>query len=342
MSPPGSPVPHPPVVDEVRAAVADLGLVARGADLDRSPKFPQAEFRGLGERHLLGLRTAIEHGGRGLPLVVTAAALHELAYASGTTFAKLSLQPEFCTLLADHGSSELRDRWFRPLTEGRVLVGNHITEPGAGSDAGALSATARREGDTYILDGTKSEAAFADDAEAAIVYARTGSPPGVSAFLVPQGVEGVERSVAPPDLGERWMRRGTVRYHAVRVPTAARLGAEGQAFEALKGELTRERLLLAAVYLGVGRASFDETVAYVGAREAFGRPLSAQQAVAFPLADDWARLDAGWLYVERALTRLESGEDVTAEAALAKRLATETALAAIDHAIQFHGGRGYS
>ena len=187
MSPPGSPVPHPPVVDEVRAAVADLGLVARGADLDRSPKFPQAEFRGLGERHLLGLRTAIEHGGRGLPLVVTAAALHELAYASGTTFAKLSLQPEFCTLLADHGSSELRDRWFRPLTEGRVLVGNHITEPGAGSDAGALSATARREGDTYILDGTKSEAAFADDAEAAIVYARTGSPLGSARSSFPKG-----------------------------------------------------------------------------------------------------------------------------------------------------------
>jgi alkylation response protein AidB-like acyl-CoA dehydrogenase len=227
------------------------------------------------------------------------------------------------------------------VTEGRLLVGNQITEPGAGSDAGALATVARREGDSYVIDGTKSEAAFALDADAAVVYARTGTA-GVSAFLVPQDLPGVERSLSPPDLGERWMRRGTVRYVGVRVPESARIGPEGGAFNALKDELTRERLLLAAIYLGVGRASFDETVAYVGERKAFGRPLSAQQGVSFPLAEDWARLDSGWLYIERALTRLEAGGDVTAEAALAKRLATETALTAIDHAIQFHGGRGYS
>jgi butyryl-CoA dehydrogenase len=341
MSRPVSLVPSSPVAGEIRAAVAELRLAERGGELDRSPEFPRREFRALGQRHLLGLRTAVRSGGRGLSLTDTAAALHELAYASGTTFAKLALQPEFCAVLAEHGSGDPEKEVFRALTEGRTLVGNHITEPGAGSDAGALVTTARPDGDHYVLDGIKSEAAFAVDAETAIVYAQTGTS-GVTAFLVPQEASGVERSLAPPDLGERWMRRGKIQYSGVRLPASARLGPEGSAFASLKDELTRERLLLSAIYLGVARASFDETVEYVGEREAFGRPLSAQQGVAFPIVEDWARLDSGWLYVERALRRLEAGDDVTAEAALAKRLATETALVAIDHAIQFHGGRGYS
>jgi alkylation response protein AidB-like acyl-CoA dehydrogenase len=295
----------------------------------------------LGDRRLLGLRTAARFGGRGLPLPEVAATLHAIAYGSGTTFAKLSLQPEFCGVLAEHGSDALRRDFFRPLVEGRLLVGNHVTEPGAGSDAAALALTATREGAGFVLNGTKSEAAFAVDAEVAIVYAKVGDR-AVSAFVVPQSLDGVERSLAPPDLGERWMRRGSVRYSAVRIPASYQLGPEGRAFELLKDELTRERLLLSAIYLGVGRSSFDEVVAHVGVREAFGRPLRSQQAVGFPLAEDWAQLDATWLYVERALRRLDAGLDVTAEAALAKRMATEVALSAIDHAIQFHGGRGYS
>lgn len=341
MSRPVSPVPPSSLAREIAAAVRELRLAERARDLDRTPEFPRREFRALGERHLLGLRTATSHGGRGLALPDAAATLHELAYASGTTFAKLALQPEFCSLLAEHGSAEQRRETFRALTEGRTLVGNHITEPGAGSDAGALSTTARRDGEAYVLDGTKSEAAFAVDADSAIVYAQTEAS-GVTAFLVPQDAPGVDRTLGAPDLGERWMRRGTVRYSGVRLPASARLGPEGGAFAALKDELTRERLLLAAIYLGVGRASFDETVEYVGARAAFGRPLSAQQGVAFPLLEDWGRLDSGWLYVERALARLQAGDDVAAEAALAKRMATDTGLLAIDHAIQFHGGRGYS
>jgi butyryl-CoA dehydrogenase len=341
MSLPTSPVPPSPLAAEVAAAVADLRLEARAAELDRDPAFPAAEFRALGDRRLLGLPTAHSHGGRGLGLLETGATLHALARASGTTFAKLSLQPEFCELLAAHGSAELRAKWFRPLVEGRVLVGNHITEPGAGSDVAGLALTATRRGDEYLLTGTKSQAAFAVDADAAIVYAKVGDR-AVSAFLVPQTADGVTPTLSPADLGERWMRRGTVEYHEVRVPADHRLGPEGAAFDLLKEELTRERLLLASIYLGVGRASFEETVGFAGTRETFGRTLRDHQAVGFPLVDDWGRLDAAWLYVESALRRLAAGEDVVAEAALAKRMATDVALTAIDHAIQFHGGQGYS
>jgi cyclohexanecarboxyl-CoA dehydrogenase len=340
-----SPVPDHPIRREVEEAVRRLRLGALSAELDRVPRFPRTEFRELGRIGLLGLRTPTAFGGRGLSMPEAAVGLYHLAYGGGTTFAKLSLQPDFCGILAEHGNPALVDRYFRPLVRGEILIGYHVTEPLAGSDAGAITLAAVRQGDGYRLTGTKSQAAFATDADAAIVFARTAAPApgraGISAFLVPQDLPGIERSCGS-DLGERWMRRGTVLYDGVRVGADARLGEEGLAFDYLKSEFTRERLLLAAVYLGVARASFDQTVEYAGCRQTFGRPISRHEAVGFPIVEDWARQDAAWLYVERALERFEAGDDVSAEAALSKWLATETALNVIDHAIQFHGGEGYS
>ena len=164
----------------------------------------------------------------------------------------------------------------------------------------------------------------------------------MTAFLVPQEGSGILRQVVGTDLGERWQRRGSVTYRHVHVPLESRLGEEGEGFSYVRAELTRERALLAAVYLGVARASWVDTVKHVGRRMAFGRPLSANQAVAFPLVDDEGDLAAGWLYVRQVLERLDRAEEVDAEAALAKSIATRVSLQALDHAIQFHGGRGYS
>jgi cyclohexanecarboxyl-CoA dehydrogenase len=298
----------------------------------------------MGKAGLLGLRIPVELGGGGLDLVEAGRILHRLAYLGGTTFAKLSLQPEFCSVLAEWGSKDLVDRYFRPLARGERLIGNHITEPGAGSDVGGLAARADRVGDDYRLSGTKSEAAFAADADAAIVYARVGEATngGITAFLVPQDLPGISKEVVP-DLGERWMRRGTVRYDRVRIPVGLRIGDEGRAFEYLKDELVRERALLAMIYLGVARASWEEVVRHVGRRSAFGRPLSDQQGVAFPIVEDGARLRAAELFSEEVLRRLETDPaSAGGDAAVSKWLAVATSLQAIDHALQFHGGKGYS
>jgi cyclohexanecarboxyl-CoA dehydrogenase len=339
------PLPSDPIVEEIREAADRLALARRYRELDRHPEFPRAEFQALSEAGLVGLRTPSQLGGRGLPLPRVGIALFHLAYRSGTTFAKLSLQPEFCSVLADHGSAELLDSWFKPMVRGQRLVGNQITEPGAGSDAGAIALVAEPNGERYRLTGTKSEVAFAADAEAAIVYARVPGPDPrkeITAFLVPQDLSGITRTISPGDLGERWQRRGTVRYEQVEVSDRFRIGREGEGFEYVRSELTRERALLATIYLGVARASWEETVRYVESRHAFGRALSSQEGVAFPLVEDGARLEAAWLYAEQALERIEQGEEAHAEAALAKWMATDAALAAIDHAVQFHGGRGYS
>ncbi len=332
-------------MEEIRAAVENLGLARRYQELDRKPEFPRSEFRALGKAHLLGLRTATKFGGRGLPLPRVGVALFHFAYGGGTAFAKLSLQPEFSSVLAERGSAELIERWFRPMIQGERLVGNQLTEPGAGSDVAAIEMTAVADGQEYVLNGTKSEAAFAADADAAIVYAKVPADAprsGITAFLVPQDLPGITRAAGPGDMGERWQRRGTVTYARVRVPQDHRIGAEGAGFEYVREELTRERALLACIYLGAARASWDETVRYVGERTAFGKPLSAQEAVAFPLVEDGASLAAAWLYTERTLRDLDQGSSADGEAALAKWMANEIALKAIDHAIQFHGGRGYS
>jgi cyclohexanecarboxyl-CoA dehydrogenase len=338
-------LPSDPLVDTVREVGQRLELGRRYRELDERAEFPWAEFRGLADAGLIGLHTPEALGGRGLSVERTGVLLFHLGYLGGTAFAKLSLQPEFSSVLAEHGSSELVEEWFRPLVRGERLVGNQITEPGAGSDAAAITMTARPKGEAYLLEGEKSEVAFALDAGAAIVYARVpgaGPQHEVTAFLVPQDLPGIARSAAARDLGERWMRRGVVRYSAVELPARYRLGEEGEGFRYVRKELTREHALLAAIYLGVARASWDETVAHVGRRSAFGQPLSAQEAVSFALVEDGARLEAAWLLTQKVLRRLDAGEPADADAALAKWMATEEALRTLDHSIQFHGGRGYS
>jgi cyclohexanecarboxyl-CoA dehydrogenase len=339
------PSPDDPLVKEVTEFVARHDLASRYRELDRDPSFPRAEYRAMGQAGLLGLRTNASLGGRGLSLPRVALALFYLAYRSGTAFAKLSLQPEFSSVLADHGSPEIVAEWFRPMLRGDRLVGNQVTEPGAGSDAQAMSLSAVREADEYVLTGEKSEVALCPDADAAIVYGRVpGSDPhgGITAFLVPQDLPGITRRPTSGDLGERWQRRGSVSYDHVRLPSRFRIGEEGKGFEYLRAELTQERALLATIYLGAAFASWESTVEYVRHRSAFGKPLARQEAVSFPLAEDAARLSADWLYTQDALARLERGEEAAAEAALAKWMAVADGLRAIDHAIQFHGGRGYS
>jgi alkylation response protein AidB-like acyl-CoA dehydrogenase len=338
-------LPATPLATEIRAAALRLRLRDRSSELDSQPSFPWPEFRALAEARLVGLYTPAALGGRGLSLSHVGAALFHLAYWGGTTFSKLSLQPEFSSVLAEHGSPELQLRFFQPLVRGEILVGNQVTEPAAGSDARAIELIADCDREMYVLNGTKTGIAFAADANVAIVYGRVRSDgkiqSGVTAFLVPQDLAGVSRTVAM-DLGERWMRRGTVVYDSVRIPKQNRIGAEGQAFAYLKTELERERALLATIYLGVARASWEDTMRYVGVRSAFGSPLATRQAVSFPLVEDWCRLESAWLFVQAGLAELEMGKESAARSAMAKWFATSVALKALNHAIQFHGGRGYS
>lgn len=338
------PLPTDPLGDALEAFVQKHRLAARYRALDRHPEFPRDEFRAMGAAQWLGLDRPTDVGGRALPPSRAGTLLYLLGYRSGTTFAKLSLQPGFSSVLAEHATPELVDRFYRPLVRGEMLIGNQLTEPDAGSDLGRVQTFAEREGADYLLTGEKTEAAFAQDAEAAIVYARVRAPgagEGLTAFLVPQRLPGV-RSESIPDLGERWMRRGRVTYERVRVPGEHRIGEEGAGLRYVLPELARERAFLAMIYLGVARASWEETVRYAEERVVFDEPLARHEAVSFPLVSDWGELEATRLYVAHTLERVANGERADLDSALAKAMASEVALKVIDHAIQFHGGKGYS
>lgn len=336
-------LPADPLRDEVAEFARVHRFAERAREMDRRPEFPWAEFRAMGEAGWLGLTLSPDSGGRGLPLRRAGLLLQEFGYRAGTAFAKLSLQPEFSSVIASHGSPALRSEFFEPLTRGELLVGNQITEPLAGSDLSGLRASVVEENGRLLLTGTKSQVAFAVDAQAALVYARIGQEPRspISAFVVPQDARGIDREVTE-DLGERWMRRGTVTYSRVEVLAKTQVGEAGHALDYLRTELTHERALLGAIYLGVARASWEDTVREAGERVVFDEPLAHQEAVAFPLVEDGTRLAAAWLYTDWVLARLDRGERADDAAAMSKWWATDVALTALDHAIQFHGGRGYS
>jgi len=336
-----------PLENQVRSFCQEWSLRVRYRQLDENPEFPWPEYRELGRRGWLAPRLSRGGPERVWSLREEAELIEGLARYGGSPFAKLVLQPEFCVLLQE-ATIPVREQWWRPLLRGEILVGNHVSEPEAGSDLGGMRMTAHREGTgadvTYVLDGIKSGVAFAADAQAAIVYARapgTSGSRGISAFLVPQDLPGIRREVWQ-DHGERWMRRGEVRYEGVRIPEDHRIGPEGEALRLLRAELTHERLMLAFVYLGLARASWDETVEYVRHRRVFGRPLGSFEAVSFPLVEDRTRWEAAHLYAEAVRQRLDQGRPVEASAAMAKWLACETALTLLEHCLQAWGGRGYS
>jgi cyclohexanecarboxyl-CoA dehydrogenase len=321
---------------DIREFCREHDLARLCQQLDARPRFPREVFALLGSRGWLGSGVAAEFEGAGWPLSREAVVIEELAREGGSVFAKLALQPNYCSILRQ-GSGELRARWYSPLLRGTVLVGNQITEPDAGSDVASMAMVAEKQGDEYVLQGSKSGIAFAEDAEAAIVLARTGGSPGakgVSAFLVPQRLQG--------DLGERWMRRGRVSYNQVRVPASHLIGREGEAFSYLMTSLTHERVLLSVIYLALADASLRTTIDHVMQRKAFGRVIGSFEAVSFPLVEGVARLEAARLLVERTIARHEQGQKVDAEASLCKWLSNETALRILDDAIQFHGSLGYS
>ena len=323
------------------------GLRDRARELDITPAFPWNEFREIGGKGWLGPRVPVEFGGKGWGFRLEAALLEELAASGGSVFAKLVLQPEFCAVLR-RGSPELVDRWYRPMLRGEALVGNHVTEPGAGSDVRALVTTAERvtdgTGERFLLRGTKSEAAFVQDAGAAIVYARTkGGDPreGLTAFLVPQDARGISIETHA-DMGERWMRRGTVHYDGVSLPLSAQIGEEGKGLQYLVEELTEERVMLGVIYLALAGASLQEVSEHVQNRKVFGKRLADLEAVGFALVEDRTYLDATRLYVGAVLDDLERRKATAGKASMAKWLANTVALRVLDHAIQFSGGAGYS
>jgi alkylation response protein AidB-like acyl-CoA dehydrogenase len=325
-------------------AFAESELAPHVAEWDREGRTPRAAIDKLGELGFLGMLVPESWGGSGLDTVTYLLALEEIARIDPSMAVTMSVHNSLPTrLLLAHGGDELRERYLRPMAAGEMLGAFALSEAQAGSDPSRLSCRARRDGDGYVLEGTKAWVTNGGVADLVIVFARTGGEgaSGISAFVVEAVWEGYTVGKEEKKMGLRASNTTEVVMTGLRVPVTHRLGEEGRGLEYALASLEHGRLGIAAQALGIAQACLDLGIAYARERRAFGRPIGEFQAIRFMLAQLAAEIAAARSLTHAAAEKKDRGEPARMEAAMAKLLASRTAMAAGVKAVQIYGGYGY-
>ncbi len=333
----------------VRDMVRDFARerIAPGAGTrDESGEFPQDIFRELGELGLLGMITPEEYGGAGMDTLTYVLAVEELARADASVAVGVSVTTSVCQWpIWKYGTDEQKSAILPELASGRALGGIMLTEPNAGSDLGSLRTSYRRDGDGFVLDGSKAWITNAGAARYFVVLA-TSDPSlgsrGISAFILDADQPGVVVHAPERKMGLRSSKTAMVSLDGARVPATMMLGGEGEGLKVALGTLDHSRVGIAAQSLGIGQAAMDEALRYAKEREQFGKPLLGHQALAFRLADMNVELEAARWLTYRAAWLSERPGRHTRTSAEAKLLASETANRIVAVAVQVHGGYGFS
>ena len=331
------------VRDTVRA-FADREIAPRIGAYVESDAFPEPIVRGLAELGVFGLPFSEADGGSGAGMLAFAVALEEIARVDVSVAAIVFAHSSPATILARFGSPEQRQRWLVPLAEGRLIGAIGLTEPSGGSDAAAVRASAvvAPDGEGWVLNGSKTFITNTGTGMAgvAVVVART--PAGLSSFVVPDGTPGYRVGRPLHKIGWRAATTCEVFLEDCCVPTANRIGGEGEGLRQALTAITFGRVCVGAIATGLARGAWELAVAYGRGRRTFGRAVTEHQAPAFELADLATRIDAARLLTWRAAALADEGAPFRAEASMAKLFATETGRRAAELAIQIHGAYGTS
>ena len=325
--------------DAVRAFVRDR-VVPSAASWSEDGRFPREIVPELARLGLLGLAVSSDLGGAGLDLLTVALVMEELGAGDGSLALTIAAHNSLCIghLLAG-ASNEQKRRWLPPLASGERLGAWALTEPGSGSDAAAARTRAERDGDGWVLTGTKQFITNASLAGFYVVVAASGD--GLSAFGVAAGTPGIRAGRPERKMGLHASDTAPLLLEGCRVPEADRIGAQGKAFEDVKQVLDRGRIGIGALALGLGRAAVEVATAYAKERRQFGRPIADFQLVRGHLVRARTELDAARLLVHRAAVIADAGRPFRKEASMAKLYATEAASRAANAALQVLGGYGY-
>ncbi|MCV2216046.1 acyl-CoA dehydrogenase family protein [Thauera sp. Sel9] len=323
---------------------AQREFAPHAAQWDAESIFPVEALRRAGELGFCGLYALEKYGGLGLPRLDASIVFEELAAACPSTTAYLTIHNMAAWMVTRFAKPEVAAEWGPRLASGELLGSYCLTEPGAGSDAGALSTRARKEGEHYVLDGAKAFISGAGATDALVVMARTGEagPKGISAFLVAADSPGIEYGKKEHKMGWNSQPTRSIAFDGVRVPASHLLGEEGEGFAiAMKG-LDGGRINIATCSVGAAQGALDAALAYLHERRQFGRPLADFQALQFKIADMATELVAARQMVRLAASKLDAGAaDATMCCAMAKRLATDLGFSVCNEALQIHGGYGY-
>jgi len=333
----------------IREAVrefADTEVAPIAAEVDRDHRFPAELIPKLADLNLMGMPYPEKMGGAGADYLSYVIAIEELSRACATTSVIVSAHSSLATWpIYKFGTPAQQDKYLPEMTSGRRLGAFALTEPGAGTDAGAGTTTAVLKGDEYVLNGSKIFISNAPYAEIYIVFAKTDpsvGTRGMSAFIVERDTPGFSVGEAEHKLGIRGSSTPPLYFSDCHIPADALLGGEGDGFKVAMQTLDGGRIGIAAQALGIAQAALDASVSYAKERVQFGKPIAALQAIQWMIADMATEIDAARLLVYRAASCVDNQRPYSTEGAMAKLFASETATRVAGKAIQIHGGYGYT
>ncbi len=331
-------------IGEVAREVAEREIAPHVAEWDRAHTFPRELYRKLTDAGLMGMFVPERYGGVGADYVSYALAIEQLAKVDSGAAVTVSVHSMICGAIATLGSDEQKDRWLEALAAHDVIAGFGLTEPDAGSDAAAIRASARRDGDDWILNGRKQWCTNGGHAGLMMAMFRTGGPgaKGISAFLVDTSLPGIAVEKVTEKLGIHTSNTVDLAFDDVRVPASALLGREGEGLSSALATLTSGRIGIASQATGIIAACLDASVAFAKDRVAFGKPIGAFEGISFKIARMATDLDAARLLVYRAAALADAGRPFATEASKAKLFASGKACEHAAQAVQIHGGYGYT
>ncbi|MBK8941789.1 MAG: acyl-CoA dehydrogenase family protein [Polyangiaceae bacterium] len=320
-------------------------LAPGAAERDHSGRYPLEQLGELAELGLLAMKVPTSEGGAGTDNVGYVLAMQAIAEACASTAVVLASSNLTSKILGDHASREQKDRWLRPYAEGKLGPASFaLSEPGCGSDASALTTSARADGDQWVLDGSKMWITSGAHAGLHLVFARTDGPgkEGISAFVVERGAPGLVIGKEEDKMGQRASGTVALSFDGCRIAASNLVGRRGAGYPIALSALGAGRVGIAALSLGLGEAALALGAAYAEERKLFGKSLSDFQNTQFVLADCRTELDAAWLLTLRAARLLDEGDKAASETSMAKLFTTEAVGRVVDRMVQVHGGYGYS
>jgi alkylation response protein AidB-like acyl-CoA dehydrogenase len=334
-------------IRDMVAEFVDEEIVPRAAEIDETDEFPAGLIEEMAELGLLGMPFPEEYGGAGLDYHSYAIGLEEISRGSGSLGTIVAAHTSLAgNMLCEFGDERQKETYLEPLNLGEDVGAFALSEAGAGSDVSAMETAARREGDEYVVDGSKLWISNGSVADTVVVFARTDEDAGnrgISSFVVrPDEDDGFHVEGTEHKLGDRGCPTAELRFDGMRLPAERRIGEEGRGFVQALKTLNGGRITIAARGVGIARAALDEARSYAREREQFGQPIGEFQSIKHKLADMDTKLQAAKLLMHRAADRKIRGEPYIKEAAQAKLYASEVSREVANEAIQVHGGYGYT
>jgi butyryl-CoA dehydrogenase len=321
-------------------------VAVTASERDKSKEFPAGNFKRMGELGLMGMMIPEEYGGEAADTISYVLALSEIAYSCASTSVVMSVQNSIvCESLNKFGTEEQKQEFLVPLASGDMIGAFALTEPEAGSDPVSQEAIAQKDGDEYIINGTKRFITSGENSKVVLVTAKTDKikrHKGISCFIVPKTTKGLLVGRTEDKMGLRASDTTDLIFEDCRVPVQNILGKEGDGFKIAMSGLDSGRIGIASQSLGVAQAAFDAAVKYVKKRKQFGSAISKHQAIRFQIADMAVQIEAAKQLIFSAAAIKDRKEAFTKEASIAKLFASEMVNQITARAIQMHGGYGFT